>query len=141
MATRIRKPKNKTPIHLPFEQPDCCFDCPLVGLIPKDYRDKPKGSKETHVCLGTWEALSGRGIKVRASKRDVHHPLRRPCDLRWQSWAKLPGGYFMLPDEAYLQFRLPFEHGLQFRIRFHRSEREATTNNWIEDDEEETQDA
>lgn len=137
---RIRKPKNKTPIHLLPVQPDCCFECPLVGLIPKGYAGKPKGSKETHVCLGTWEALTGRGIKVRASGRDCHHPLRRPCDLKWEAWAKLPGGYFMLPDEAYLQYRVPFENGLQFRIKFHSRDRvtaDNEANNWIDDNEEE----
>lgn len=52
---------NTTPIQLPAEQPDCCALCPLVGIIPK--ANRPKGTKETHCCLGTMEALSGRGIK------------------------------------------------------------------------------
>lgn len=116
----MRKPKNKTPMHLPPEQPDCCFDCPLCGLIPKDCPDKPKGSKETHVCLATWEAMSGRGIKVRASKRDSHHPLKRPCDTKWEAWMKLPERCYLLPDVVYLHYRLPFENGLQFKIKFHK---------------------
>lgn len=116
----MRKPKNKTPIQLPPEQPDCCFDCPLCGLIPKDQPDKPKGSKETHVCLATWEALTGRGIKVRASGRDSHHPLKRPCDTKWEAWMKLPERCYLLPDVVYLHYRLPFENGLQFKIKFHK---------------------
>ena len=114
-----RKPRGKTPIKLPMAQPDCCFDCPLCGLIPKDHPGKPKGSKETHVCLGTWEALTGRGIKVRASQRDGHHPLRRPCDTKWEAWLLLDRQYFLISDEAYIHYRLPFEHGLQFTIKFH----------------------
>lgn len=116
----MRKPKDRTPIKLPPEQPDCCFECPLVGLIPKGYKDRPKGSKETHVCLGTNEALSGRGIRVRASQRDSHHPLRRPCDNRWEAWMKAPERCFVIPDMVYLHFRLPFEDSLQFKIKFHR---------------------
>ena len=103
----MRKPKNRTPIQLPPEQPDCCFDC-------------PKGSKETHVCLATWEALTGRGIKVRASERDSHHPLRRPCDNKWEAWMKLPERCFLLQDIVYLHYRIPFENGLQFKIKFHK---------------------
>lgn len=106
-------------MQLPPEQPDCCLECPLCGLIPKDHPDRPKGSKETHVCLGTWEALTGRGIKVRASRRDSHHPLHRPCDTKWEAWMRLPERCFMLKDEAYLHYRLPFEDGLQFKIKFH----------------------
>jgi hypothetical protein len=118
-----RKPRGMTPIHLKAEQPDCCFDCPLCGLIPKGYAGRPKGSKETHVCLGTREALTGRGIKVRASTRDSHHPLRRPCDTKWDAWVKAPGQNFCISDEAYLLFRLPFEHSLQFKIKFHRHDK------------------
>lgn len=116
----MRKPKGLTPIQLPLVQPDCCFDCPLCGLIPKGYNGKPKGSKETHVCLGTWEALTGRGIKICASNRDSHHPLRRPCDTRWEAWMKLDERCFLIPDEAYIEFRQPFERGLQFKIKFHK---------------------
>lgn len=104
-------------VGLPMEQPDCCAECPLVGVIPKEQR--PKGSKETHVCLGTHEALSGRGIKVRASRRDVHHPLRRPCDARWRMWVTLPGRQYALKKEYYQIYRLPYEQGMQMVIKFH----------------------
>ena len=90
----------------------------VVGVYTQP--DRPKGSKETHVCLGTWEALSGRGIKVRASQRDSHHPLRRPCDTKWDAWMKLPERCFLLQDIVYLHYRMPFENGLQFKIKFHK---------------------
>lgn len=115
----MRKPKGKMPVQLPMVQPDCCMECPLCGLIPKNHPDKPKGSKETHVCLGTWEALTGRGIKVRASQRDSHHPLRRPCDMKWDAWMKLTERCFMLNDVVYLHYRLPMEDSMQFKIKFH----------------------
>ena len=81
--------RNIVQIKLPAEKPDCCATCPLVGLVPKHLRQHR--SKETHVCLGTMEALTGRGIQVRASGRDSNHPLRRPCDNRWEAWMTLPG--------------------------------------------------
>lgn len=116
----MKKPKGFTPVKLRIEQPDCCFDCPLCGVIPKGYVGRPKGSKKTHVCLGTMEALSGRGITITASSKqhDPHHKLKRPCDTKWEAWIKLEDQYFMMPDEAYLQFRLPFEQKLQMKIKF-----------------------
>ena len=90
----------------------------VIGVVTQP--DKPKGSKETHVCLATWEALTGRGIKVRASGRDSHHPLKRPCDTKWEAWMKLPERCYLLPDVVYLHYRLPFENGLQFKIKFHK---------------------
>lgn len=105
-------------VTLPMEKPDCCAECPLVGIIPKN--ERPHGSKETHVCLGTHEALSGRGIKVRASEKDSHHPLRRPCDGRWRMWATLPGRQYAVRTEYYQIYRLPYEQGLQMVIKFHK---------------------
>jgi hypothetical protein len=114
----MRKPKNQTLIKLRPSQPDCCADCPLVGLVPS-YVKKPKGSKETHVCMATFEALTGRGIKIRASQRDSTHPLHRPCDNYWEKWVQLPGSYLPVPDELYLNSRLPYERTQQLRIKFH----------------------
>lgn len=102
---------------LPMVQPDCCAECPLLGLIPKG--ERLKGSKETHVCLGTYEALSGRGTKVRASGRDGNHPWRRPCDKKWGLWTTLPGRVFGYRSEYYLRYRLPVEQGRQMVIKFH----------------------
>lgn len=109
--------RNLTPITLPVEKPDCCAACPLCGLIPKCQR--PKGSKETHVCLATSEALGGRGIKVKASERDSHHPLRRPCDGKWEAWIRFPKRQFMLNSDFYLMYRVPYEQTQQMIIRFH----------------------
>ena len=52
--------------------------------------------------------------------RDSHHPLKRPCDTKWEAWMKMLDRCFLIPDEAYLHYRLPFERGLQFRIKFHK---------------------
>lgn len=109
--------KTITPIQLPQEQPDNCASCPLCGIIPKGMR-KPK-SKETHVCIGTMEALSGRGIQVRASKKDIRHPWHRPCDTRWASWMQLPHRTLGVATLSYNTFRIPYEQGLQMQIKFH----------------------
>ena len=58
--------RNIVQIKLPPEKPDCCATCPLVGLVPKHLRQHR--SKETHVCLGTMEALI---IKLINSVGDV----------------------------------------------------------------------
>ena len=106
-----------TPVKLPEQQPDRCADCPLIGLIPKD--ERPAGSREGFVCLGTNEALSSKGIRVRASRRDDHHPLHRPCDGRWLAWMSLKGRLYNLSIAHYIRYRLPYEQGSQLNIIFH----------------------
>ena len=110
--------RNIVQIKLPLEKPDCCATCPLVGLVPKHLRQHR--SKETHVCLGTMEALTGRGIQVRASGRDSNHPLRRPCDNRWEAWMTLPGLKLGISNVSYIQCRIPYEQGQQLQIKFHK---------------------
>lgn len=105
-------------IKIPMEQPDCCAICPLLGKIPKE--QIPFGSKETHVCIARQEAISARGILVRKSQRDSHHPLKRPCDELWDVWAKLPGQIYPMKDEFYITYRLPYEAMQQMVIKFHR---------------------
>ena len=107
-----------TKVQLPLEQPSCCAACPLLGLIPQS--ERPKGSKETHVCLGTMEALTGRGVSVRASNRDTNHPLRRPCDNRWEAWMTMPGRKIGISNVSYIQCRIPYEQGQQLQIKFHK---------------------
>lgn len=113
----MRKPKNKTPVQLPIAQPDCCAECPLCGLIPKE--ERPFGSKETHLCLGTWHALNARFIRSRASAKDSHHPLRRWCDATWEAWITLPERMFILRDMDYTRYRVPYESSIQRTIIFH----------------------
>lgn len=110
--------RNIIQIQLPAEKPDCCAICPLCGLVPENLR--PFGSKETHVCLGTMEALGGRGIRVRASQKDSHHPLHRPCDNRWHAWMDLPARRIGINNQSYLQCRVPYEQGQQLVIKFHK---------------------
>ena len=110
--------RNIVQVKLPPEQPACCADCPLVGLVPAHLR--PHRSKETHVCIGTMEALTGRGIKVRASGRDKYHPLHRPCDRVWHAWMELPARKFAIGITQYNELRRPYERTLQLVIKFHR---------------------
>ena len=110
---------NLQKVQLPPAQPDCCADgCPLLGLIPKS-TPRPKNSKETHVCLGTMEALTKRGTKIRASQRDAHHPLHRPCDTRWEMWMTLPRRILNVNRQFYAECRIPYEATLQMQIKFH----------------------
>lgn len=111
--------RNIVQIQLPAEQPDCCAECPLIGLVPK-YVARPKHSKETHVCIGTMEAITQRGSKVRASERDAAHPLRRPCDNRWPAWMSLPQRKLGVPIQSYNDCRIPYECTLQLQIKFHK---------------------
>lgn len=101
-----------------MEQPDCCAECPLLGLIPKD--ERPYGSKESHVCIPCQEAMSARGILVRKSKRDSHHPLKRPCDDLWSAWYEAHRSMYPMKREFYIRYRHPFEQSQQMVIKFHR---------------------
>jgi hypothetical protein len=111
--------RNITMIQLPPMQPDCCAECPLLGLVPKTVA-RPKNSKETHVCMGTMEALTQRGTRVRASNRDVNHPWHRPCDSRWNAWMQLQGRKLGVGVQVYNECRIPYECTLQLQIKFHR---------------------
>lgn len=111
--------RNITLIQLPPAQPDCCAECPLLGVVPK-YVARPKNSKETQVCCGTMEALTQRGSRVRASQRAAGHPLHRPCDDRWDAWMQLPGRKLGIPTQTYIDCRLAYESKLQLQIKFHK---------------------
>jgi hypothetical protein len=110
--------RNIVQILLPPVQPDCCAECPLLGLVPKNV-PRRKNSKETHVCIGTMEALTQRGSRVRASARDVNHPWHRPCDSRWEAWMQLPGRKLGVSVQAFNECRVPYESTLQLQIKFH----------------------
>lgn len=111
-------PRKIIQIQLPPIQPDRCVDCPLLGIIPKDY-PRPKNSKETMICIGTMEAMSKRGARLRVSKRDIHHPLKHYCDSRWDAWMKLPGRQLGISTQAYNDYRVPYEPHVQLKIKFH----------------------
>lgn len=111
--------RNIVQIQLPAQQPDRCVDCPLLGKIPEYYTQRPKGSKETMVCLGTLEALTVLGSKSRASKHTTKHPLHRPCDNRWNAWMQLPRRKLGVSVKSYNECRIPYEQGLELEIKFH----------------------
>lgn len=106
------------PMKLPLEQPDCCAQCPLVGLIPKEQRCG--GVRQAFVCLGVpGEALTSKGIHTSAAAyRAKNRKWHRPCDSRWDAWTHLPGREFGISYAHYLQYRLPYEQGTQLQIRF-----------------------
>ena len=105
-------------IQLHPEQPDCCNECPLLGLIPEAEREF--GSQETLVCLGTRHALNARIARSRKSEHTPKHPLKRWCDDEWERWQEEP--YFgKLPVRkiAVSRYRDPWERSQQFPIIFH----------------------
>ena len=111
-------PKAIIPIEIKMEQPDCCAKCPLIGLIPKEQRQK--GVRQSYVCLGVLgEALSSKGIWASASDyKKKKKKLHRPCDTRWEAWTQLPGRKFGMSYAHYLQYRLPYEQRNQLIIHF-----------------------
>lgn len=105
-------------IQLRPEQPDCCNECPLLGMIPEAEREF--GSQETLVCLGTRHALNARIARSRASHHTPKHPLKRWCDDEWERWQEEP--YFgKLPVRKIdvSRYRDPWERSQQLPIIFH----------------------
>lgn len=105
-------------IQLHPEQPDCCNECPLLGLIPEAEREF--GSQETLVCLGTRHALNARIARSRKSEHTPKHPLKRWCDDEWERWQEEP--YFgKLPVRKIdvSRYRDPWERSQQLPIIFH----------------------
>ena len=107
-------------VQLPPAKPDCCAECPLLGIVPKTV-ERPKYSKETHLCIGTAppEALSERATRKRASECDAKHPLRRPCDLYWDMWMGLPRRILNVNRALYRDSRLPYMATQYPEIKFH----------------------
>ena len=102
--------------NLSAEQYDRCADCPLCGLIPE--AERKDGTRKKYVCIGTMKALTSKGIWVKASKRDAKHPLRRPCDQKWNAWMTLPKRRYNINIRLYTKYRLPFEQTIQVKIDF-----------------------
>ena len=99
--------------------PDGSVDA-IICDLPYGIVNRPKGTKETHCCLGTMEALSGRGINVRASEKDSRHPWPRPCDNKWQAWMLFPKRTIHVNSIAYIQCRVPYEQSRQLTFKFHK---------------------
>ena len=107
-----------TKVKLSRIQPDCCMDCPLLGEIPKE--EKQKGSQANLVCLGTHYAMSARAAKSKASEHDTKHPLKRPCDGEWERWLEAPYfGEIPIRTIDISRYRDPFVRNfMEFRIIF-----------------------
>ena len=105
-------------IKMPKEQPDCCAECPLLGLIPKN--EMPKGCRETRVCLMTGDAMTAPFSRSRKSTKDTHHPLKRPCDHNWELYQKTPfNGWYNLRVVDWHLYRVPLEETRVLKIKFH----------------------
>lgn len=123
------------PRQLPAKKPDRCELCPLIGLIPKD--DREKGKRERFYCLGIYGPLKDddnnpilnddgttkfgfarlstrEALNVSASDRkEKGHLLHRPCDHIWAAWMRLDRRRFPMLAETYNRYRIPFEAELQ----------------------------
>lgn len=106
----------KTFVRVPPVKPDRCWDCPFLGKVPP--AKLRKGSKKTFVCMARMKALTGRGVMIRASKRDAAHPLNRPCDMYWAAYSASPKGRVQVNSLMYVECRVPFEQSLQYEIDF-----------------------
>lgn len=108
-----------TPIKLPKLQPDCCMDCPLLGLIPKEEREF--GSQETLVCLATHHAMNARIARSKKSEHTPKHPLKRYCDNDWDRWQLEPYfGNYPIRVVDLSRYRDSFiREFIEFRIIFH----------------------
>ena len=63
--------RNFIKVRIPMQRPDCCMQCPLLGVVPKHQR--PKGSMETYVCIPTRNAMTSRLVKSKVSGGDAKH--------------------------------------------------------------------
>lgn len=105
----------KNHVLLKEQQPDCCAECPLLGLIPESQR---KG-KWTHVCCATGDAITRVGTRVRASSKDSKHPWHRPCDGLWEDWWGMNAQHvFKIPINRYIAWRQPYSFSLGLVINF-----------------------
>lgn len=108
-----------TQIQLPLEQPDRCADCPLLGLIPDNLRSpNPEDRFKSLVCVGTSAAITKKFSEIRASQRDNHHPLHRPCDSRWNAWQQMPRREFPVKIQVYNTYLEPYHRTKELRINF-----------------------
>lgn len=115
----MRKPPGLTPIQIHPERPDCCADCPLLGIIPKGHPSLPKYSKKSHVCLGTRRAMTEAETYKRSSTwTDTKHPIHRPCDEFWEMWLGHPEQKVLIPDGWYRECRIPYERTQPLNIIF-----------------------
>ena len=127
--------KTFIPRQLPPKKPDRCELCPLIGLIPKE--DRERGKRERYFCLGcpvpmndadgnpllnadgttrwSFARLSTReACNVSAANRkEKGHLLHRPCDTIWAAWMRLQGRRFPMLADTYIRYRIPFEAEMQ----------------------------
>ena len=102
-----------TQMRLPVERPDCCADCPLIGVVPADERER--GVRQGYYCLGIYTLdgfprLTSKGIHSSAKAyKAMGRKLHRECDELWDAWMTLPGRLFGIPTEVYTSYRLPYE--------------------------------
>lgn len=101
------------------EQPDCCSRCPLIGIVPEEFRQR--GTRQSYCCLGVYphEALTSKGIDVRASDRlKTGHKLHRPCDDLWDIWWQEPDHCVKISKDSYRYCRMPYENRQQLAFVF-----------------------
>ena len=62
-------------IDMPFYQPDCCEECKLLGMRPKE--EMTRGDLKPLKCMLTGKPMT---IKFSKSRASEHYPLKRPCE-------------------------------------------------------------
>ena len=105
-------------VNLPREYPDCCDECPLLGIIPKHLL--PKGSRETRLCVALFEAMTAMASRSRRSTKDSHHPLKHYCHDDWERWQEAPYfGKYPVRKIDYSTYIDPYIASQQRFIKFH----------------------
>lgn len=92
-------------IDMPAFQPDCCEECMLLGMRPKE--EMKRGDLKPLKCMLTGKAMTKKLSKSRASE---HYSLKRPCD---NTYSKLFGdgdNYYPMPLEIYQSQVLAYLH-------------------------------
>lgn len=100
-------------------QPDRCIDCPLLGAIPKDERQK--GDRTRFICMASVRdrrgpfKISTRGAnvsKAHKARPESKNRLHRFCDKHWDRWAanqKFP----VLYEEVFCKYQRGVEEQRQ----------------------------
>lgn len=100
--------------------PECCEKCPLIGIIPKEHRQR--GTRQSYCCLGVWphEPLTSKGISVDVEdkRKRTGHITHRVCEDRWETWWQQPDHAVNISKDSYRFCRLPYESRQQLEFNF-----------------------
>ena len=89
-------------IDMPAFQPDCCEECMLLGMRPKE--EMTRGDLKPLKCILTGKAIT---IKLSKSRESEHYPLKRPCDNTYNKLFGDGKSYYPIEQERYISYVSP----------------------------------